>query len=459
MKWKFLSRRLRYYAQYFPFTINFFIVAAALWMCYYLLRGSADKNIDAVNSYQPLILMMGKVALWFIILLTGFSILTAIACWLFYLFLKKKGSYQLEVSFNKDTGQKGLSFETILRKARRPFLGFIKGRLIYDDMRMTGKFLMASNKKNPGRLWREAVSGKSIVILPDIKEYSISGGYVFFEDMLQLFSLPVKQQIKGHFYQEPESMMLEEKEAQPRKTDDTEIRIDQLRRVEGDYFNYKDFEIGDDVRRIVWKLYAKNRELVVRTPEIFNPFASHIYFYASFHSQLNLLQREGAFAAEMLNYYKNYIWTIYEALSKKEFEVKFIPDQELQLPEAINGTALVKRYISNCQWQKERDLSRYFEPKFGSVVCISSMNTAGEVSQLLDQCSHETVVYFIRLSGCFKAFAPWTWFLRIFLKAPEDRLRKIKSRWLLSPLRIRTLKREKEIMALLEKSNVVSGIF
>ena len=292
--------------------------------------------------------------------------------------------------------------------------------------------------------------------MPDIKEYSITGGFVFFEDMLQLFSLPVRQRISGHFYQEPESMLLAEKEALPRKANDTNIRIDQMRRVEGDYLNYKDFESGDDVRRIVWKLYAKNRELVVRTPEIFNPFASHIYFYASFHTQLNVLQREGAFAAEMLNYYKNHTWTIYEALSRKEFSVKFIPDQELQLPEAINEAALVKRRISNCVWQKERSLTDYFEPKSGSVICISSMNTEEEVRQMLDQCSNETVVYFIRLSGCFRVFAPWAWFIRIFVKAPEDRLKKIRSRWLLSPMRFQILKREKEISALLQASNVIA---
>src|SRR5690606_33123022 len=151
-------------------------------------------------------------------------------------------------------------------------LGFIKGRIFYDNLKMTDKFLLASNKKKPPHFWREGVSGKSRLSLPDIKEYTIHGGFVYFEDMLQLFSFPVMQRVSGHFYQAHYKMSLEEKEAIPRKTEQTDIRIDQLRRVEGEFLNYKDFESGDDVRRVVWKLYAKYRELVVRIPEILDPY-------------------------------------------------------------------------------------------------------------------------------------------------------------------------------------------
>jgi hypothetical protein len=459
MKWNNLTRRLRYYLQYFPFTFNAVITGIALWLCFTVIKPDNAQKGEEVSSFRPLILLMGKTALWFIVALIGFSVLSTIICWIYYLWLQKKKNYLLEFAFKPSgSGKKeGMWLETILKQARRPFLGFIKGRLFYDGYQMTDKFLLASNKLRPQRFWREGISGKSKLVLPDIKEYKVQGGFVYFEDMLQLFSIPVRQRIQGHFYQAPEKVELQEQESLPRKTEQTDTRIEQLRKVEGEYLNYKDFEGGDDVRRIVWKVYAKSRELVVRVPEIFDPYASHVYFYASFHTDINELQHANAFSAEMLNYYKNRVWTAYEALTGKEWAVRYIPDQVLHVPEQKNEEELVQRIISNSHWHKDRELMDYFQPRYGSVLCISSFNSPADVAGLLEQCSSDTVVYYVKLSRTFRNFVPWSWLKRIFIQAPDDRLKRIRSRWFLSPLRFRLAKREKEIELILEKSNVITG--
>ncbi|WP_118950877.1 DUF58 domain-containing protein [Taibaiella helva] len=457
IQWKNLRTRLRYYGQYFPLTLNAFVVAIALWLCFKIVKPAEPVKGEDISSFKPLILLMGKTALWFVVALIGFSVLTTFLCWLHYLWLRRRHRYQLEFEFRPAEKNKGLWIETLLRKARRPFLGFIKGRLFYDDRHMTDKFPLASNKRKAQQFWREGVAGKSRILLPDIKEYAINGGAVYFEDMLQLFSLPVIQKVKGHFYQAPDQVQLHEKEALPRKTEQTDTRIDQLRKVEGEYLNYKGFEGGDDVRRIVWKVYAKSRELVVRVPEIFDPYASHVYFYASFHTSIRSGQRHNDFAAEMLNYYKERVWTAYETLTGREWEVRFIPDQQLQVPEQLNGAAFVQRVISNSAWHRDRELTGYFEPRYGSVLCISSFNDPAEVAQLLDQCSAETVVYYVKLSDTFRTFLPWTWLKRLFLLTPEDRLKRIRGRWLLSPLRVQLIRREKEIERALQNSNVTVG--
>jgi hypothetical protein len=457
MKWKNFRKRFRYYLQYVPLTPNAFIMAIALWLSFRVIKPAGLAKGEEVSSFRPLILLMGQTALWFVIGLISFSILTTFICWLHYLWLQGRNGYQLEFSFSARGKNKGLWMETLLRKTRRPFLGFIKGRLFYDDFEMTDKFTLASNKRQPQRFWREGVSGKSMLQLPDIREYAIRGGVVYFEDMLQLFSLPVHQSVKGHFHQAPELVDIDNRDALPRKTEQTDTRIDQLRKVEGEYLNYKGFESGDDVRRIVWKVYAKSRELVVRIPEIFDPYASHVYFYASFHTGLKAPQRGNDFAAEMLNYYKERVWTAYETLADKEWEVRFIPDQELKVPEQLNGKAFVQRVISNSAWQGDRELTGYFEARYGSVICISSFNDPGEVKAMLEQCSNDTVVYYVKLSNTFRNFLPWTWLKRIFILTPEDRLKKIRGRWLLSPLRMQLLRREKEIEQALENSDVTVG--
>lgn len=457
MKLKNLIRRARYYLQYFPLTLNAFVTGIALWACIQIVKPGAPAKEEEVSSFRPLILLMGSTAFWFIIVLVSFSLFSSLVCWLYYLWLRRSRKQVLEFVFRPADKQKGIWLEALLRQVRRPFLGFIKGRLFYDDHRMTDKFILASNKRRPQQFWREGVSGKSLLELPDIKEYAVKGGFVYFEDMLQLFSFPVRQPVQGHFYQAPEHIRMAEKEALPRKTEQTDVRIEQLRRVDGEYLNYKDFESGDDVRRIVWKVYAKNRELVVRVPEIHDPYASHVYFYASFHTALGDVQRNNAFAAEMLNHYKNCVWTAYETLTQKEWEVKFIPDQTLQVAEQADMAAYVQRIISNSSWHRDRELSGYFQPRYGSVLCISSLNSPEEVAEVLEQCSPDTVIYYVKLSRTFRNPLPFTWLLRIFLQPPGDRLKRIRSRWLLSPLRYQVVKAEKKIEALLDKSNVTIG--
>jgi hypothetical protein len=457
MKWTTRLKRAKIYAQYFPLTLNFFIIAVGFGAARYFLYRSDTEEQAFTASFRPLIMMMCKVAFWFIAALVTLSVLSTIICWAYYLWLKQKKNSHLKVTFSNDQSQRALVLSSVLEKAFRPFLGFIKARLVYDNDELTDRFLLAGNKKSKGKFWRDAVSGKSVLELPGIKEYSIKGGFVFFEDMLQLLSLPVRQTVSGHFYKSPELQKQTAQDAQPRKTDETEVRIEQMRRVDGDYFHYKDFEMGDDVRRIVWKLYAKNRELVVRTPEIFNPFASHIYFYASFYSTLNALQQENDFSAEMLSYYKQRVWTAFETLSKKEFEVKYIADQQLHLPEAENMIAQVQRTISCSAWHADISATDYFQPRYGAVICISSMNEVEDVRQLLDQCSADTVVYYVKLSNCFKSYAPLTWLMRLFIKPPNDRLKRLKSRWLFSTLRLPLLKREKKIEAILAQSEAIYG--
>src|SRR5690606_39221073 len=121
-------------------------------------------------------------------------------------------------------------------------------------------------------------------------------------------------------------------------------------------------EAGDDVRRIVWKVYARNRELVVRVPELFEPYASHLYFYASFEAAVKKQWTGDGYLTEMLNYYKNRVWTVYDTLAKNEWELRYIPDQQFQIPELGNEAERVARTISNSEWQQDLPVSTYFNP-------------------------------------------------------------------------------------------------
>ena len=459
MKWKHIKWRVQYALQYFPFTLNTALCAVAVWVAYRMLYKPTPKG-EIPSSLIPFILLMGKMAFWFAVGLIGLSILSTIVSWVHYMMLKRNKQTLLKVSFTTEQvkGKRNkLYLNATLEGAMRPLLGFVKGRLYYDDNMFTDRFSLLSDKRKENSIWRAAITGRSRFSLPDIKEYEIRGGFVYFQDMLHLFSLAVKQPMAGHFYQPPVLLHEQDNEVSPKKTETLDVRIEQMRRVEGEYLNYKDFEAGDDVRRIVWKVYARNRELVVRIPEMFEPFASHLYYYASFHAQVKAAWMGEGYMKEMLNYYKNSVWTVYDTLAKKEWQMRYVPDQNFQIPEHLEDGEKAAHIVSNSTWHQDKELNQYFNPKHGTVLCISSFTDPVELDNLLEKCDSSTIIYFVKTSNVFRHFAPLDWVSRIILQPSPDRLSRLRSRWLFSPMRLQVHRKEKEIETLLKKSSVVWG--
>jgi hypothetical protein len=459
MNRKQLKWRLYYYWQYFPFTLNTLLCALAGWVSFRLLYKPVPKG-DIPSPFIPFIILMGKLTFWFVVALVLLSMFSTLASYFYYAWLRGSKGSTLNIEFATETkpGKKNkLYLIAHLDGVFRPILGFIKGRLYYDDNVMTDQFALLSNKRKPQSFRRTAISGRSRMYLPDIKEYDLKGGFIYFQDMLHIFSLAAAQPISGHFYQPPVLTGNEDAEVYPKKTENMDVRIEQLRRVDGELLNYKDFESGDDVRRIVWKVYAKNRELVVRVPEMYEPYASHLYFHASFHAIVKAKWLNEGYLKEMLNYYKNCVWTVYDALSKKEWDMRYIPDQPFNIPEQLPEDEKTARIISNSNWHTDKSLAQYFNPKTGAVLCISSFIDIAELEDLLDRCDPSTVVYFIKVSGILRSYAPLTWISRLIFQPPNDRLSRLRSRWALSPMRYNVKKKEREIEQLLNKSNVTCG--
>jgi len=454
MKWRFLKQRFNYYRQFFPFTINSVVFIALLFLAYHILY--KPKPADDPAPFLPFVILMAKLVVGFLLALVAFSVLSTFFCFLWYLWQRKKKHHQLQLQFQTNTqGLKNKLFiHASLPGAIRPILGFINAKLLYDGLFMTDSFSLLSSGYTGKSFWRTGIKGKSRLILPDIKEYELKGAFIYFQDMLHLFRLTAVQPLQGHFYQAPLANLNDEQEVFPKNTESLYVRIDQLRRVDGEHLNYKDFEAGDDVRRIVWKVYAKNRELLVRIPELFEPYASHLYFYASFYSN----EKQGVistdYSKEMLNYFKNYCWAVYKSLSAQQWEMRYIADQHFALAEQLDNEERNARIISNSNWQSNTKLSEYFNPKKGSVLCISSFTNPDDLNNILDACDAATVVYFIKTSRVFKHWVALSWLSKLFFIPAQDRLSKLRAKWYLSPKRLQIIKQEKAIMQVLKNSKV-----
>ena len=457
--WSRLLRQIRYRIQFIPFTLNTLLCAAAAWLLYKILwrKPTTAAEDFTPSTFQPFVVLMGKLIFWFALGILAVSALSALLTWIYYLYLRRKESAGLRLQFEtvtKDGRRNRLFMDATLAGVRRPLLGFVKGRLYYDNYQLTPKFPLQSNDRAEGKTLRRGIMGRSRLLLPDIREYQLRGGFVYFEDMLHLFSFAAAQPLSGTFYQPPLLRDVPDADVQPRKTESLDVRIDQMRRVEGDPLAYKDFEPGDDVRRIVWKVYARNRELVVRMPERFEPYASHLYFYASFYAATRAGWLDDGYFKEMLNYYKNRIYTIYDTLATKEWALRYIPDQEFTLPETKDDNEKTARLISSSAWHQDRGLLSYFDQKAGTVLCISSFTDPDELQQLLESAGAGVMIYLVKTSRVFRHFAAWNWLKRLILLPPKDRLNRLRSRWIFSPVRINVKRQEKKLIKILQESGV-----
>lgn len=458
MNWKNIRNRLRFGLQYSPISLNCLLLAIAGYWCFKKLK--VEKiNQGTPSSFTPFLNLMGKTALWFFITLVAFSLLSAFICYLRFLWARKKKGLSLSIDFNPEKTSRNINFKASLNAVRRPWLGAIRSRLVYDDGLLTSKLTLLGNIREKGHFFRKGVLGKQALQLPDIKTYQLKGSFIYFEDLLHLFSFAAFIPKQGHFFQAPINHHAKIQEVQPQQVLREDVRVDESRPMQGDFLNYKNFEGGDDIRRIVWQVYAKNRELVVRIPEMRDFYASHLTFFASFHTgKMAKTQTENTFGAEMLNYYKNCIWSAVEALLKKEIPVKFIPEQSFEAGEIIEQSPQIQMILSNSFWQADKGLPDYFHANKNGILCISSFNDPEEIEQMLVTAGRDTVVYFVPLSNALRHWISWGWLKRIFIKSPIDRLKKIRSRWPFSPLRYKLIKREKAISFLLQKYEIRYGI-
>ena len=354
MNFSLLKNRVRQGSFYVPFRFQIVLLTLVLFGAYYWLK---KTSVLPETSYTAIIDLFITVAIAFIAAVFVISFLTAIIPWLFFLFNKKRGKVLINVSTaskkNSITEKQKVSIS--INPIIRPSFGYIRMRLYYDED-ISPKFSLINNQAKT-QFFSSSLNGIYNWPLPEIKEYKVNNTIIYFEDMFQFFSFAASLPAKDNFFTQPDNNATSEIKVQPKKTEDTNVRIEQIRKVEGEFLNYKNFENNDDVRRIVWKIYAKNKELVVRVPETNDPYASHVYFYASYYNAMGT-GLYGDFFAPFLNYYKTMVWNSYQQLSKQNVLIKYIPDQEVKTTFADDPLEKIKYIISTSEWQTQKDLDR-----------------------------------------------------------------------------------------------------
>lgn len=431
---------------YIPVTLYFLIFLTAVYFSWSVLYGANREPDTAVTAVFEL---LATTAIWFCIAIVTLACTTVLVSWLFFVFQKRK--HGVDFKLTTDVAESELHQKQSVRlrisPVLKPLFGFIKLRLLYDDNHYSPKFSLL--EKSRRTFFSTTIEGTYNWPLPQIKEYHVQQAILYIEDVFQFFSIAVNLETNNHFFTQPTSKQVSQLKISPRKTEETTTRIEEIKRVQGEYLNYKNFENNDDVRRIVWKIYARNKELVVRIPEIMDPYASHLYLYVSFFSNFNT-DGNGAVEIPFLNYYKVYSWAIYQNLVKQGFEVRFIPDQEVANSNKNDLDQWVKYSLSTSNWQRNNDLKSYAKTNDASLIIVSSLSNVDEVRELADQFGKDIRFIFIKLSDSLHKQSVFDILQLVFIQKEQNDIEVYKREWSFSRVRNSILQNEKALEKVLE---------
>lgn len=442
---KFLNQ-IKRFTNYFPFTLYFILFGCGIAFSYFFLT---NKLVAPESSFTAVLQLLLSIIIFTTLIYLSVGFISVFIPWIAVLISKKRK--QFKIALNSSLQNNAIISSQIIKLTIhpifKPFLGFIKIRIQYDGNQSTDKLSLTNVTSSS--FFSTTVEADIFWPLAQIKQYSLQHFIIYFEDYFQFFSFPIQQSVQSQFVNNAKEIKVNSITTQPKKTEETNIRITDLRKVEGEYLNYKNFENNDDVRRIVWKIYAKNKELVIRTPEVLDPFASHVYLYASFYS---IFQFNGNSVVEIpfLNYYKTLIWSAYKQLCKQNFEVKFVLDQKITSTSIFSESNLINNHISICNWQQQNSLKEYCKVSDASILIISSLNDSTEVENIIEQSSNSVTVIFIKLSDCLQPNKILDWVEWLFIQKEKTDIEKYKAHWSFNTLKNRILANEQKLEKIIQ---------
>lgn len=434
---------------FFPFKRNAIIFALVLLITIYFIKIEFLVEEASITLYLKLFAwLIGS----FIIILVGIGFVHTLICYLYFVINRKhiepKIDIGLEGNIKGEAGQVPVMIS--LPKALLPLLGYIKIKIEFENGNFSDTIVINKFSKGFEKLLPK--EGSTLVWLPDRKQYHAKGFIISFIDYLQFFRFSIYKKSRNSFYLHSAEMDIDLQEINPSKTKEEVEKIKTSRKVEGDFLNYKDFEMGDDVRRIVWKIFAKNRELVIRTPEVINPYASHIKFYTSFY---NVISKDltSVYSSSMLNYFKDIVYNICLNIKKMDKKVEFNIDQAVNEFVSVTEKDRVGFQLSSASWQNNYSANE-IKLSGESVICVSSLIDLEALTTLIQKGSSNIII--VKVSRHLDHQNVFN-FKNLFLRK-DEKSELSKLGWFLSTTRGKVKRNEKEIETLVSNSNFIGQI-
>lgn len=415
--------------------VGFFALALAWLRSEY---AQPDSNLWLVMAFFLQLL------LWSALGLIAITLLNSVFCWLMFRYRYARGQISVHVQLGDgvmaEAGQVQLTIQ-VKGAVWRPLLGLVRASVALRPERQPHRLVLDRNLRAPRQWRRYGIAGNGKVWLHHRGIHDADGVWLFFQDLFGLMAWPcrvtqVQQVVALPVVQPPVRV-----HTQPLATEEQKFRIDVPKRVEGELVNYKEFETGDNIQRIVWKIYAKSGELVVRIPEIKDPYASHVYLYVSFFRGLG---DDGSLEAELLNIYKDKCRQLWESMRKSGHEIRLPHDQEIPHLAGVGDRHTELVQLAAQRWQTQMTPVDFVNVQKAAMVCLSSLVPVEEMQNLLKKLPEHVPVVVVKLSTAIPSPFRFQW-RDVFFKPEEKPADRLRQSWWLSSLRRKVMKNEEAI--------------
>ncbi len=415
----------------------------------FLLQRQFQSEPSAFNDILAALLKLVK-TVFIPLMLVGFATVFFPFAWLWFTYRRRRLNVLLESPQVQPGGmQQELKFE--IKPLWQPLFGQVYFRLMYDKGNERSARFTLVRKENAIGYAGNTQSGWYRWPLPGIREYEIDSMVIYMEDFFHFFRLAMPVKVNQSFFTMPTQSGKLEVNIEPGKTENEDTRIKDWRRVQGEWLQYKHFESNDDVRRIVWKIYARNKELVVRSPEVLNPFASHVSMYVSFY---NDMEGESSHTLQhsCLDFYKAACYTLYKEIEQQNLKIRYFSDQPETDKSNATGERQIEYKLATSNWQHITKLEELIKLKDASVVCISSLCNAEDVQTIADQAPPSLTLVFVPLSMAAPApkglnLLKWLW-----IETENEPAYRVKLSWFISPVRRQMIQNEQRLLEILHSS-------
>lgn len=423
--------KIRYWSVYTIFRWQFIFIAVGMWAVYHWLVLNIKPTLH--DEWLKISEWL-SVLFWATLMLIGLSIIALIISWLVFRANMKSGKLKVNVQFPDDkTPEAGvLPVEVSIKDAFRPILGTVEVRIIFRDLRMSERILLDENKKT-WLLPVNDIAGRTNLDLHHRGLHDVEEIQIILTDALKLVTIPITLHAQNRLLTIPKVLKEQNFPIFPSATEEQDVRINIPKRVQGEFLSYKDFESGDDIRRIVWKIYARSGELVVRVPETRDPYASHVYICAGFYNEL-ITDFDDLAGRELLNVYKDSLRQVYDAVSRNQYSVRLIKDQEEQHDAPNAEVSKDLYYLSTAHWQSEQRPHEIFVNPKTAVICLSSATPVEEIENLFGRLALHVPVMVFGLSDALGPAFKFS-FRDIFFQKKHHPLAEVRKSWWISPLR------------------------
>ncbi len=400
---------------------------------------------------------------FFPLLLAGLATVLIPFVWLWIEYKQRKLKISLESPSDVSEGhQQELRFN--IHPLWQPLFGQVYYQLIYGSGKERSPKFSLVRKENILGYAGQIQNGWYKWPVPGVKEYEVDAMIIYMEDFFHFFRFAIKVKVNQSFFTQPANLQHPPLDISPGKTENEDIRIRDWRKVQGEWINFKSFDDSDDVRRIVWKIYARNKELVVRTPEILNPYASHVSLFVSFFDALEA-RFSDAVNNVCLDFYKSACFTLHNILIKQGLKVRLYTDAKGMEENQHQKPEEVAYAFAKCQWQNEVSIEEFIEIKNNPVICISSLSKAEHVENMLESIPPDASVFFVPLSHAAPFPRGWNWIKWLWVETEKEPSYRVSLLWYISPVRRKVLENEKRIRSILRRSgkkfiefNLLEGI-